>query len=60
MSIKKRHKLTYGVSETLSVHEMILAQGLPHKINPKFCSKRDIKLFNEFKKEYEKILKDWK
>ena len=47
------HRITYHVTK-LTADKMILAQGLPHKINPKFCSKQDIRLFFRLKE----ILKD--
>tara|TARA_R110000851_G_scaffold125567_1_gene256561 strand:+ start:2182 stop:2373 length:192 start_codon:yes stop_codon:yes gene_type:complete len=49
----KMHRITYHVTK-LTADKMILAQGLPHKINPKFCSKQDIRLFFRLKE----ILKD--
>lgn len=53
----KMHRITYHVTE-LTADEMILASGRPHKINPKFCSKQDMRLFYRLKEisKLEKIL----
>lgn len=51
------HRITYHVTE-LTANEIILASGRPHKINPKFCSKQDMRLFYRLKEilKVEKIL----